>query len=89
MLNTMVLQAEQISQAASTIMSAGVIGACLVSLAIWHVLLSRKYDKRVDSMLAREREFQEIQSAALEKYRTAMESVAKTLDLVVTLIRDR
>lgn len=82
-------QAEQVSQAASTVMSAGVVGACLVALCIWHVMLARKYDRRVDSMLAREREFQEIQSASLEKYRTAMENVSKTLDVVVSLIRDK
>jgi hypothetical protein len=81
--------AAQAAQAASTILSTGVVGACLIALAIWYILKDRKYEKRIDEMLKREREFQETQALATEKYRLAMENVSKTLDVVVNLVKER
>jgi hypothetical protein len=90
---TMMLQAAQVAahadQAASTILSQGVVGACLVALSIWYILKDRKYEKRIDEMLKREREFQEAQAVATEKYRLAMENVSKTLDVVVNMVKER
>lgn len=81
--------ADQVHQAATTILSTGVVGACLVALSVWYIIKDRKYEKRVDEMLAREREFQKEQSSQAEKYRLAMENVAKTLDIVVSMVKDR
>jgi hypothetical protein len=92
MLNTLLLQVapvSQVSSATDSILSTGVVGACLVALAVWHILFVRKYDKRVDEMLKREREFQEIYATVTEKYRVALENVSKTLDVVVSLVKER
>jgi hypothetical protein len=92
MLNTLFLQvapASHVYSATDAILSTGVVGACLVALAVWHILFVRKYDKRVDEMLKREREFQEIYAAITEKYRIALENVSKTLDVVVSLVKER
>lgn len=67
----------------------GVIGACLVAVTIWYIRKDAKYEKRIDEMLKREREFQEQQAGQTEKYRIAMENVSKTLDVVVSLAKDR
>jgi hypothetical protein len=80
---------EALQHATATILSTGVVGACLVALSTWYIIKDRKYEKRVDEMLAREREFQREQSQAAEKYRLAMENVAKTLDIVVSMVKDR
>ena len=92
MLNTMYFQAVSatpVAQATDSILSTGVVGACLVALAVWHIFFVKKYDKRVDDMLKREREFQDVYAVVTEKYRVALENVSKTLDVVVSLVKER
>lgn len=81
--------AQETSHLVNPILAQGVIGVCLVALAIWYIRKDSKYEKRIDEMLKREREFQAEQSAQTEKYRLAMENVSKTLDVVVNLVKDR
>lgn len=80
---------DQVQHAAATILSTGVVGACLIALSTWYIIKDKKYEKRIDEMLAREREFQKEQSSQAEKYRLAMENLSKTLDIVVSMVKDR
>lgn len=80
---------DPIQHATATILSTGVVGACLVALSSWYIVKDMKYEKRINEMLAREREFQKEQSSQAEKYRLAMENLSKTLDIVVSMVKGR
>lgn len=88
-LMTAVDAAQDTAHLVNPILAQGVIGACLIALAIWYIRKDSKYEKRIDEMLLRERQFQEEQAKQTEKYRLAMENVSKTLDVVVSLAKDR
>ena len=81
--------ADQTTQLINPILAQGVIGVCLVALAIWYIIKDKKYEKRIDDQLKREREIQDKFEEQSEKYRVAMEHVSKTLDVVVSIVKDR
>jgi hypothetical protein len=81
--------AAQAANLVDPLVAQGVIGVCLVALAVWYILKDRKYEKRIDELLARERAFGEKYAEQVDKYRVAMENVSKTLDVVVNMVKDR
>lgn len=75
------------SSLAAPLINLGAIGVCLVALSLYYLKKDGRYEKRIDEMLKREKEFQQEQGMLLEKYRVAMEKFSQTLDVVVALLK--
>ncbi len=82
----------------SAIMQYGAIGACLVAVATYYVFKDLRYEKRMNEMREMERafrkeqaeqqqKFREEQARVVEKYQAAMEKVAQSLDVVISLAK--
>lgn len=65
----------------------GVIGVCLIALSVYYIRKDQKYEKRIDEMLTREKEFQKEAAGLAEKYRLTMEKFSQTLDVVVGILK--
>jgi len=70
-----------------SIINVGAVGACLIALAVYYMRKDAKYEKRIDGMLDREKEFQKAWQEAAEKYRLSLEKFNATLDTVLALVR--
>ena len=77
------------SSLAAPFFNYGVIGVCLIALSIYYIRKDQKYEKRIDEMLKREKEFQEETASLAEKYRLTMERFAQTLEVVVGLLKSQ